>query len=229
MHSLISFVPPAEMMDAKKHEVGLTAFYRNVLSQRVGEKIEMKPKERFLDKVTEDLKRQLLSKDEDGEKSKSVEFKKSNKATQHSKRQRRSSSSSEEDVVVSDLRKNKERKRTNHEREHKKERRRDDEGEQVAKSTEGRAEKVDDDLKENDKEPKNKQSEKTEESEGPRPSDNDKPADDKPAGPEKPAEPEQPRLSLREILTELFTKRCVGEEFTEQQRRYFERRANRQS
>lgn len=183
----------------------------------------MKPKERFLDKVTEDLKRQLLSetqRDEENEKSKSVEFKKSNKGSQHSKRQRRSSSpSEEEDVVVRDLRKNKERKKTNHEREHKKERERvgEAEGEQ-AKSAERRAEKTGDDLKENELKDKQTASEKIEESADRRPPDDDKPA-----------EPEQPRLTLREIMTELFRKRCVGEEFAEQQKRYFERRANRQS
>ena len=212
-------------MDARKQEHGTTAFYRNYLSQRVGEKVETKSKERFLDKVTEDLKKQLLSKKEDDQKSESVEFKKSNKSSQHSKRQRRSSGSGEEeDVVVRDLRKNKERKRTNHEREGKKQR--ENAGavaetanneQKDARPAERMEEKTGDHLKENNESKGEQTCVQTEELK-------DKILDD-----DRPVEPEQPRLTLREILTELFQKRCVGEELAEQQRKYFERRANYQS
>lgn len=199
----------------------MTAYYRNYLSQRVGEKVDMK-KEKFLDKVTKDLKKQLLSKNEDEQRPKNVEFKKSTKSSHHSKRQRRSSSSSdEEDVVVRDLRKNKERLKTNHEREGKKQA--PEKGGEVAETAVREHKESDDrkeveqtlDLKEN-KESKNSQSG----------GEVQQPADKKLENDDKPVEPEKPKLTLREILSELFRKRCVGDEFEEQQRRYFERRAN---
>lgn len=212
-------------MDVRKQDHGINAFYRNFLSQKVGEKVELKPKEKLLDKMTEDLRRQVLNKDKDEiVKDEKVEFKKSKKSNTHLKRHRRSSSSSEEeqkdDVVIPDLRKGKERKKDSYKSdEHKKIKDNRNESEIDKKKNEKKNEK-------NEKELEDKQNEnlieKTNEN---LKDDENKNEIDKKLDEERPIEPEPIKLSLREILTDLFKKKCVGDEFLEQQRRYFERKA----
>ena len=208
-------------MDVRKQEHGISAFYRNFLSQQVGEKVELKPKEKYLDKMTEDLRKQLLDKDDKLDEKESTEFKKSTTKSLQSKRQRKSSSSSEEEgVVIRDLRKNKERKKKNEKSEENDDLKINDKKEDEIELDQ----KLEKQLIEQKELDKNK-------NELDKDDENDKKAEKKVVkvdkeNDDKLNEPEPIRLTLREILTELFKKKCVDEEFLEQQKRYFERKAN---
>lgn len=198
-------------MDVRKQEHGISAFYRNFINQRVGETVEQRPQQKFLDKITENLRKQMMD-DKDKEIEDKTEFKKSSKSAQ-SKRQRKLSSSSEdEDFVVHKIRKDKDR------RESKKKESKKDEKDLEGNNDKQKEEEVLEKKETNTNKDANTDLNK----------DTNKETDKEDVAKEekKDLEPERPKLTLREILTELFRKKCVDEVFVEAQKRYFERKAN---